>query len=389
MTLSRRVAIVHDWLTGMRGGERVLEELCEIFPNADIYTLLYVQGTVSEKIASHRIISSRIQRLPKSWVFYRYFLPFFPAAIESFDLRGYQLVVSSSHCVAKGVCTDADTLNICYCYTPMRYAWDLAHTYLERGQLRRPIKRLASFVMNPLRMWDVFSTQRVSEMVAISNHVGQRIRKYYRRGCSVIYPPVDCEKWTCEPKVGEHYLTVSAPAPYKRLDLIVNAFKELGKKLVIVGTTEHDLRWMGNMPKNIEILGWVDDEVLVKLYQSAKAFVFAAEEDFGIAPVEAQAAGKPVIAYGRGGVLETVRGIWPDDSPSADKRRLRDEKLTGVFYYPQTTSSLVSAVRYFEQIEDAFDGEAIKAHAQKFDKKRFCSEFGSFVEERWLNFQKG
>lgn len=387
MSLPNRVAIVHDWLTGMRGGERVLEELCRLFPNADIYTLLYIPGSVSQTIASHKIVRSRIQRLPKSWAFYRYFLPLFPTAIELFDLSEYELVVSSSHCVAKGVCTSADTLNVCYCYTPMRYAWDLAHTYFELGRMRRSVKRLASFVMNILRMWDVFSTQRVDEMVAISKYVGRRIRKYYRQDCSVIYPPVDCAKLACEPRHGDYYLTVSAPAPYKRLDLIVDAFKKLGKKLVIVGTAGRDLRWMGGISKNIEVLGWVSDDELVKLYQNCRAFVFAAEEDFGIAPVEAQAAGKPVIAYGRGGAVETVDGLWQSGDYGADKKKIQEQKLTGVFFYPQTASSLSSAVEYFERLEDGFDGEAIRAHAQRFDKKRFQLEFVKLVEERWKNFQ--
>lgn len=388
MSLPNKIAIVHDWLTGMRGGERVLEELCRLFPQADIYTLLYIPGSVSQVIASHKIVKSRIQRLPKSWVFYRYFLPLFPTAIELFDLSEYELVISSSHCVAKGVCTSANTLNICYCYTPMRYAWDLAHTYFEFGRMKRSVKRLASFVMNILRMWDVYSTQRVDEMVAISRYVGHRIRKYYRRDYTVIYPSVDCARLACEPKYGDYYLTVSAPAPYKRLDIIIDAFKKLGKKLVVAGTTERDLRWLGRIPKNIEILGWVSDDELIKLYQNCKAFVFAAEEDFGIAPVEAQAAGKPVIAFGRGGVTETVAGIWQSGDYSADRRKISEEKLTGVFFYPQTASALLNAVEYFERLEDRFDSNIIRTHAQKFDKTRFAIEFVKFVEDKWQSFQK-
>lgn len=389
MSLPTKIAIVHDWLTGMRGGERVLEELCKLFPTADIYTLLYVPGAVSKIIESHRIITSRVQRLPKSWVFYRYFLPFFPTVIELFDLNEYELVISSSHCVAKGVRTSSKTLNICYCYTPMRYAWDLAHTYFELGRMKRSVKRLASFIMNILRMWDVYSTQRINEIIAISKHVGRRIRKYYRRDYSVIYPPVDCERLDCEPRYGDYYLTVSAPAPYKRLDIIVDAFKRLDRRLVIAGATERDLRWIGRIPKNIEVLGWVDDEELVKLYQNCRAFVFAAEEDFGIAPVEAQSAGKPVIAYGRGGVTETVAGIWQSGDYDADKRKVEEEKLTGVFFYPQDSSALLKAIEYFERLEDRFDSDAIREHAKKFDKKRFAKEFIRFVEEKWQSFQRG
>ena len=388
MSLPSRVAIVHDWLTGMRGGERVLEELCRMFPDADIYTLIHVEGSVSDVIASHRIIPSRIQKLPKSWVLYRYFLPLFPANIESFELGDYELVISSSHCVAKGVRTPPRTLNICYCYTPMRYAWDLAHTYFERARMRKLLKKLIPFALNILRMWDVYSTQRVDEMVAISNHIARRIRKYFRRDCRVIYPPVDCKRFLGVPKEGDYYLTVSAPAPYKRLDIIIDAFKRLGRRLVIVGTSEKDLRWMGKLPDNIEIAGWVSDEELIGLYLGARAFVFSAEEDFGIAPVEAQAAGKPVIAFGRGGALETVKGLWPTGSVEEDRRKVTEDGLTGVFFKEQTSSALVDAVKYFERLEDAFDINAIRAQALRFDRGMFRLNFLRLVEERWEASQK-
>jgi len=389
VSLPERIAIVHDWLTGMRGGERVLEELCTIFPNADIYTLIYVEGSVSETIASHRIITSSIQKLPKSWIFYRYFLPLFPAAIESFELGGYDLVISSSHCVAKGVCTNPETLNICYCYTPMRYAWDLAHAYIELARIQKLAKKLIPFAMNFLRMWDVFSTQRVDEFIAISNHIARRIHKYFRRDCQVIYPPVNCKNFDGTPGRGDYYLTVSAPAPYKRLDIIIEAFKELGRKLVIVGTSKKDFRWMGKVPKNVEITGWIGDADLVKLYLGARAFVFSAEEDFGIAPVEAQAAAKPVIALGRGGTLETVNGLWPTGDVELDATKIKSDGLTGIYYRKQSTSELVSAIRYFEKVEGSFDASAIRSHAGRFDRTRFRSEFLSLVEERCRNFQRG
>ncbi len=389
MNRPERVAIVHDWLTGMRGGERVLEELCTMFPTADIYTLIYAEGSVSDVIASHRIITSQIQKLPKSWVFYRYFLPLFPAAIETFDLNDYDLVISSSHCVAKGVCTSPRTLNLCYCYTPMRYAWDLAQAYIELAKLNRLAKKLIPFAMNILRMWDALSAQRPDDLAAISRHIARRIQKYYRRSCRVIYPPVDCQKFAGTPRKGDYYLTVSAPAPYKRLDIIVEAFRKLGRRLVVVGTSSNDLKQIGKLPANIELLGWIEDSELVELYLGARAFVFSAEEDFGIAPVEAQAAGKPVIAFGRGGTLETVRGLWSTGDVRADADRIRSEGLTGIWYGKQSVADLISAIRYFEMVEDSFDEDSIRSQAQRFSRERFRREFMSFVEERWRSFQEG
>jgi glycosyltransferase involved in cell wall biosynthesis len=366
-----KVALVHDWLTGMRGGERVLEVLCQLYPEADLYTLLHVKNRLSDVIEGMRIKTSFVQRLPMVSKYYRYYLPLFPTAVEQFDLRGYDLILSSSHCAAKGILPMPGSLHISYCHTPMRYVWDVHYDYFKDSG--KGLKNfLAAAMSNYLRIWDVTSSQRVDEFIANSRFVQQRIKKYYRRESVVIHPPVkgDYFQPSKSAKEGDYFLMVTAFVPYKRVDLAVEAFSRTGKSLLIVG----DGHGMGNLKKgagkNIEFLGWQGDEKIREYYQGCRALIFPGKEDFGITPVEAQACGKPVIAYGEGGALETIRP-FPGERP------------TGVFFEQPTAESLIGAVHLFERNRDRFDPQAIRNHALLFDHKTFREKIRSFVEEKY------
>lgn len=358
----------------MRGGERVLEVLCDLYPEADLYTLLHVKDRVSARIEGMKIKTSFIQRFPGVSKYYRYYLSCFPSAIEHFDLRGYDLIISSSHCVAKGILPMPDALHISYCFTPMRYVWDMQFEYFkDSGYLLKNL--LISALSNYLRIWDVTSTQRVDEFVAISRYVQERIKKYYRRESTVIHPPVNCDFFQPSAGVqeGDYYLMVTAIVPYKRVDLAIEAFNRLGKSLLIVGDGQGMQTLKKRARKNIEFLGWQSDEMVRNYYRGCKAFVFPGKEDFGITPVEAQACGKPVIAYGEGGVLETVRP-FPQERP------------TGIFFDRPTVDSLIQAVELFEKNRDRFDPRAIREEALPFDQKIFRERIRSFIEERYQAF---
>ncbi len=360
----------------MRGGEKCLEILCELFPKADLYTLLYHKKKLSEAIERMKISTSYIQRLPRALKYYRYYLPLFPTAIEAFNLKGYDLVVSTSHCVAKGVVTPADTLHICYCFTPMRYIWDMQFEYfkISTDQLRGFI---VSFFSNYLRMWDEASSKRVNSFIAISKHVQKRIQKFYGRQSEVIYPPVDCDFFSPSPRSpdeGDYYLMVTAMAPYKRVDLAIQAFNLLKKPLRIIGDGQEMKALRKTAKKNIEFLGWQNDEKVREYYRGCKAFIFPGEEDFGISPVEAQACGKPVIAYGRGGILETVIP-YPR------------ENCTGVYFDHPQPEALLHAVDLFERNSGRFSPEVARRNALRFHKNRFKDEIRSFVENRYEEFK--
>ena len=359
-----RVALVHDWLTTMGGAEKVLEALAEIFP-ATVFTLVRdskkLEGTPFKDM---EVKTSFIQKLPKAESKYRFYLPLFPMAIEQFDLSGYDLVISSSHSIAKGVLTHADQLHICYCHTPMRYAWDLYQQYLREAKLKSGIKGvMAKFFLHYLRMWDAHASSRVDAYVANSQYVARRIRKLYQKEARVIYPPVDVDYFVMQEDKEDFYLTASRMVPYKKIDLIVEAFGEMPeKRLVVVGDGPEMEKVKSKAKKNVEILGFQDDETLRSLLQRAKGFVFAALEDFGILPVEAQACGTPVLAFGKGGALETVR-----------------EGETGLFYEEQTVGSLVEGVKRFEM--EAFDPQKIRAHAERFRPEVFKEQFQALVLE--------
>jgi len=354
-----KVAIIHDWLTGMRGGERCLEVLCELFPQAHLFTLLHVPGSVSPLIEKMVIKTSFIQNLPFSKKGYRKYLPLFPMAIERFNLKGYNLIISCSHCVAKGVIPPPDALHISYLLTPMRYAWDMYEEYFGEKK-----SRMIPFFIHYLRIWDVTSSQRVDHYLCISKHVENRIQKYYRRRAEILHPPVDTNRFKLSNKRENFFLIVSSLVPYKRINLAIEAFNRLGYPLKIIGSGpgEGKLRTMAG--PNVELLGWQPEEVVADSYSKCRALILPGEEDFGVTPLEAMASGKPVIAYGRGGVLESV---IPYDQEGEEK----GVNPTGLFFNEQNVDSLIHSMERFTKIENDFDPEAIRRHVLAWDREIF------------------
>lgn len=373
-----RIAIAHDWLTGMRGGEKCLEVFCELFPGATVFTLVHKKGSVSETIENMDIRTSFIQKLPGGVANYRSYLPFFAKAVESFDLSGYDMVLTSSHCVAKGVKSPPGALNICYCYTPVRYAWKFFDEYFGR---EKPLKKwFIAGVIDRLREWDLSINGRIDHFIAISRTVRDRIKEFYGRESEVIYPPVDVEEHSPGSFSDEgYYLVVSALVPYKRIDLAVEAFRQNGRRLVVIGSGNDEKRLRGMASENIEFRGWVGQEELSRYFEGCTALIFPGEEDFGIVPVEAQAYGKPVIAYAAGGALETV-------VPAGEKGILGYP--TGVFFPEQTPESLNGAVDRMEASRGAFEPSLIRQHAMRFDRKRFKSEIMDCLAEKWEQHKK-
>jgi glycosyltransferase involved in cell wall biosynthesis len=360
-----RVALIHDWLTGMRGGEKCLEVFCEIFPQADIFTLLHIKGSVSPVIERHPIKTSWIQRLP--WVErkYRNYLPFFPRAIEGLSLKNFDLILSSSHCVAKGVKVPDGALHIAYIHTPMRYVWDMFEVYFgKQSSAGWPAKYLMKVLAPGLRRWDVRSNKGVDFFLANSEHVRRRIQNYYDRQAEVIFPPVDTRTYDLVAEPQNYYLIVTALAPYKRIDLAIQAFNRMKKPLIIVGTGPLRAGLQGISGRTITWLGWQTPEALKKLYSGCRAFIFPGEEDAGITPLEAQAAGRPVVAYGQGGALETV-------VPLGDFLEGRKDFFSGVFFPEQTEESLIRAVADLEAHAYQLNPEKIRAHAVRFDRDVF------------------
>jgi glycosyltransferase involved in cell wall biosynthesis len=355
-----KVAFSHDWLNGMRGGEKCLEALCELYPESDIYTLFHEKGKVNGAIAARRIFTSPIQNLPGVFRSYRYYLPFFPQAIEAFDLEGYDVVVSTSHCVAKGIRKNRGAVHICYCFTPMRYAWGLFEEYFgRRGAL---MKRAIQFFLKRIRHWDRRTSGRVDRFVAISSHVKDRIAAHYGREADVVYPPVDTDFFVPDPAVPaeDFYLVVSALVPYKKIELAIEAFSRNGRRLVVIGSGPEEPYLRSIAARNIEFLGWQPDAVLRDRYRRARALIFPGEEDFGIVPVEVQACGRFVIAYGKGGALETVK-----------------DGTTGVFFHEPTVGSLCDAVARFESL--SLDGQEARRNAMRFSRERFKEEIDAVV----------
>lgn len=361
-----RVAIVHDWLATYAGSERVLEQMLAIFPDADLYTLVDFLSEGERGFLQNRPVhTSFIQRLPRARKAYRSYLPLMPLAVEQFNLRGYDLVLSSSHAVAKGVITGPDTLHVSYVHSPPRYAWDLQSQYLEEARLTGELKGvIVRGLLHYLRLWDGLAGQRPDVLIANSHYIARRIRKAYRREAEVIYPPVDTEAFALEKNKEDFYLTASRMVPYKRMDLIVDAFACMpDRKLVVIGDGSEftAIQAKAKGVPNVQLIGYQPFGVLWDCMRRAKAFVFAAEEDFGIAPVEAQACGTPVIAYGRGGATETIL-----------------DGETGVFFNEQTPSSLIEAVERFEQL--SFDPVHIRKNAERFSSVRFREEFRGLIE---------
>ncbi len=374
-----KVALVHDWLTGMRGGERVLHNLCDLFPNADLFTLLHIPGSVSPTIERLKITPSFLQHIPFIQHTYRNFLPLFPFAIEQFKLSGYDLIISSSHCVAKGVTHAPETCHISYIHTPMRYAWDLYSTYLSAQKSWLPRMGM-QLCMPSLRRWDLASSQRVNYWIANSSHVAERIKRLYDKDSHVVYPPVGIEEITPSRNHDDFYLMVTALVPYKRVDLAIQTFTELKKPLVIIGSGPDDTSLREIAGPTIRFLGWQPDDVLQAHYQRCRALVLPGLEDFGIVPVEAMAAGKAVIAYQAGGVIET---IVPLANGTQDQHQ-----PTGILFPDQSIPSLSRAIKTFEANESAFDPDAIGKHAQRFNTTAFRTRINSLVYQWYDEFTR-
>jgi glycosyltransferase involved in cell wall biosynthesis len=361
-----RVALIHDWLNGMRGGEKILEVLCELFPDAVVHTLLCDRSRISPTLSRMDIRTSLLQRLPFRRTRYRYYLPLFPWLIERFDLSEFDLVFSTSHCVAKGARPPRSGLSICYCLTPMRYVWYFGEEYFGHWGRRR---LLLTPAFAYLRRWDVASADRVGRWLAISEHVAARIKKIYNKRADVMHPPVDARFFTPGGKTEAYYLIVSALVPYKRLDIAIRAFNQLRLPLKIIGEGPQRKRLEAMAGPQVEFLGWRTDEEVRERYRSCRALIFPGEEDFGITPLEAQACGKPVIAYGKGGARETVR-----------------DGETGLFFNEQNPGALAEAVR--RSAGTAFDPPAARANALRFDRARFKEKLKEYIERAVSDFRQ-
>jgi glycosyltransferase involved in cell wall biosynthesis len=365
-----RVALVHDWLTGLRGGERVLDELAGMFPDADLYALLHVPGSTSPRIEQRRIFTSPLARAPGVARHYRKYLPLFPWAIRRLRAEGYDLVLSTHHAVAKAIPHPRETPHLCVCFTPMRYVWDQADAYLGRGARRV----LAAPLVAYLRRFDVAtsSPEQVTRIAAISRAVAQRVRRAWGREASVVHPPVDLERVRPDGRPpDDFYLLVGGFVPYKREDVALEAFRTLGRRLVVAGDGPGRARLARAAPAHVEFTGRIPDAELARLYARCRALVHPQEEDFGISALEAQAAGRPVLAFGRGGAAETVVPCGSPEEAGA---------ATGVFFPRQTAEDLADAVRRFEASESRFDPARIRAHAERFSPERFRAEIRAEVE---------
>ncbi|MFC5413014.1 glycosyltransferase family 4 protein [Larkinella bovis] len=363
--LDKKIALVHEWLVTFAGSESVVEQMLALYPQSDLFTLVDFLPDAQRPLVQHKTATtSFIQNLPWAKKKYRSYLPLMPLAVEQFDLSAYDVILSSSHAVAKGVLTGPNQLHICYCHSPMRYAWDLYHQYLNESGLKTGLSGLiAKMILHYIRLWDYQSAQRVDYFVANSRYIARRIRKVYGREADVIYPPVDTRQFALGQQKENYYLTASRMVPYKKINLIVEAFTTMPhKKLVVVGDGPDYEKIKRLATPNIELVGYQSNEALVLYMQQAKAFIFAAEEDFGITPVEAQACGTPVLAFGKGGALESVI----------------DQK-TGLFFDRQQVDSLRDCVQRFEKTADQFDPVVIHQHAQQFSVENFRRTFNQYV----------
>jgi glycosyltransferase involved in cell wall biosynthesis len=354
----------------MRGGEKCVEALCEVFPDADIYALLHVPGSVSPVIERALVRTSFVQHLPASATQYRRYLPLFPLAVRQFDLRGYDLVISSNHCVAKGARVPPSALHICYCYTPMRYIWGQYNEYFGKGRAGLLTRAAMRLFVGPLRRWDVATAAHPRHFVAISENVRTRIREIYGRDSDMIYPPVNTSLFTLSDRDDDYYLIVSALVPYKAVDIAIKAFTMSGDRLLIVGEGPDAPRLRKLAGPRVKFEGWQPEARLREYYAGCRAVIFPGEEDFGIVPVEAMATGKPVLAYARGGALETV----------VDRPDLR----TGVLFPEQTAGSLLAGLAALK--DAAFDPARIRAHALTFDRELYKGRMKEYCNRRWAEF---
>lgn len=358
-----KTAIVHYWLVGMRGGERVLEQFCRLYPDADIFTHVLQPELISDEIRRHRIQCTFISKLPFAGRHYRGYLGLMPRALEELDLSGYDLVISSESGPAKGVIVRPTARHICYCHSPMRYIWD--HYPLYKRRLRLPARWVFAYVAHRMRQWDVTTAPRVDRFVANSHFVAERIRRYYKREADVVHPPVALARFSINQRpIGDYYLLVGEMVPYKRTDIAVDAFRGLNARLLVVGDGPERKRLERHAPPNVEFVHRVSSEQLCQLYGGCRALIFPAEEDFGIVALEAMACGRPVIAYGAGGAIETVK-----------------EPETGLFFEEQTADALRAAVAEFERSESRFDPTIIRRRAELFSEERFREQFSAIVAQ--------
>ncbi len=362
----RRVAIVHDWLTGMRGGEKVLEAICELYPQATIYTLVQVPGSVSPRIERHRVRRSPIQWLPRAGELYRHYLPLFPTAVELFDLDPYDLVISSSHCAVKSVIRHPGATHVCYCHSPMRYAWDQFGAYFGPEQVGRTRSRLLRPVMARLARWDTATAGRVDRFLANSQYVAGRIRRYYNRGSTIVYPPVDTTFYRLPDPARRptepSFLVVSALVPYKRVEVAIAASRKAGVPLRIVGRGPEEARLREVAGPGVEFLGWRTDEEVRDLYAQSTAVLLPGVEDFGMVPVEAQACGTPVVALGQGGARETV-----------------EDGVTGILVDDDSTDGFAAALA--RAAAARFEPATVRRRAERFSRDRFREEFQAAVND--------
>ncbi|MBQ5142866.1 glycosyltransferase family 4 protein [Klebsiella pneumoniae] len=372
------IGIVADWLVTYAGAERVIKEFVDLYPESHLYSVVdFLNDDARTLLNNKKAKTTFIQKLPFSKKKYQAYLPFMPIAVEQLDVSEHDLILSSSHAVAKGVLTGPDQLHISYVHSPIRYAWDLQHQYLKESGLNKGMKgSLAKLILHYMRMWDNRTSSGVDHFIANSQFIARRIKKVYGREADVIYPPVDVDRFTLHENKSDFYFTASRLVPYKRIDLIVEAFNHLpDKKLVVIGDGPEMMKIKNKASPNVEILGYQTNDVMLRYMQTAKAFVFAAEEDFGITPVEAQACGTPVIAFGKGGSLETVRPYGVSNP-------------TGLFFEQQTINHIVEAIQRFEKFETAIEPAFCRNNSLRFSESRFKAEMQSYIDSRWLAFKE-
>lgn len=375
-----KIAIVHEWFVNYAGSEKVIEQLLNIYPDADLFSVVdFLPEKDRGFIHNKKVTTTFIQKLPFAKKKYRTYLPFMPFAIEQLDLSEYDLIISSAHAVAKGVLTGPDQVHISYVHSPIRYAWDLQHQYLKESGLTKGVKGLISkLILHYIRIWDYRTANGVDYFLANSKFISRRIKKVYGRNAQVVYPPVDISAFSLQTKKEDYYLTASRMVPYKKMDLIVEAFAKMpDKKLIVIGDGPDFEKIKAKAKSNVELLGYQSFEVLKTHMQNARAFVFAAEEDFGITPVEAQACGTPVIAFGKGGALETVIEV---ESP---------EQSTGIFFRKQNVDSVIEAVNKFEKNADKYNPIFIRENSLRFSPERFKKEIEEIVLENRNLYEKG
>ncbi|SVQ12062.1 glycosyltransferase family 4 protein [Klebsiella pneumoniae] len=376
MEIKTKIALTADWLVSYAGAERVIKELIDLYPNLDLFSVVdFLSDESRTHFQGKRATTTFIQRLPKAETSYQKYLPLMPVAIEQLDVSAYDIVLSSSHAVAKGVLTGPDQMHISYVHSPIRYAWDLQRQYLREAKLDKGLKGIiAKYLLHKIRLWDYRTANGVNHFIANSHFIARRIKKVYGRNADVIYPPVDVRRFILNENKEDYYVTASRLVPYKRIDLIVDAFAAMpNKKLIVIGDGSEMSKIKSKATTNVEILGFQPNEIMRDYMKNAKAFVFAAEEDFGITPVEAQACGTPVIAFGKGGSLETIRPYGVN-------------KPTGVFFAEQTVPSLIDAINLFENIFDKITPENCRENALRFSVDIFKDTFSKYIDEKWSEF---